>query len=238
MSKGHLTYTLSLMNRLLTGDCSHQHPPGRNQKQRIQALEAALGQLEPADPILASPPTSNAAETTFDLAPVSPPSSGPQNPSPCDDQSLWAFDPSWKRTHQQASPEIIGEQGRTALHLAVSTGNESITRLLLERGADITKQDHNGATALHLACERGSEVLTRLLLEKLADPNERDFLGRTALFRAVAEKNETVVKLLLEASADVNAKDSLGTMALHLAVESGSEPLVLLLLQHGADIDA
>ncbi|THC96405.1 hypothetical protein EYZ11_004102 [Aspergillus tanneri] len=157
----------------------------------------------------------------------------PPEPS-CDDQ-IWAIDP----VLQEASPSgLLTSLGRTALHRAVCSGNESITHLLLERGANVMKQDGNGQTALHLAAENGCEALVKVLIERTPDLNVTDYLGRTALFLAVQSESETVAKLLLEASIDVNWKDTSGNVALHLAVERGSESLTLLLLQYGANIDA
>lgn len=191
---------------------------GRNQKQRLQNLEAVVAQ---SSDMMISALTGH----TEDL--VLPESS-------CDDQ-IWAIDP----ILQEALPsELLTSRGRTALHRAVCSGNESITHLLLERGANVMKQDGNGQTALHLAAERGCEVLVKVLIEKTPDLNTTDHLGRTALFVAVQSESEPVVKLLLEASIDVNWKDTSGNVALHLAVERGSESLTLLLLKHGADIDA
>ena len=125
-----------------------------------------------------------------------------------------------------------------ALHRAASKGNESIARLLLDRGADITMHDHLGQTALHVAARSGREGIFKVLLEKKIDPNIKDSLGRTALFHAVESGSLKVVKGLLDASVDVNLKDMYGTAALHLAVEQASEPLIDMLLTYGADINA
>lgn len=190
----------------------------RNQKQRLQALEAVVAQS--SDTII-SALTGHTEDT------VAP------EPS-CDDQ-IWAIDP----VLQDAPPsELLTNSGRTALHRAVCSGNESITHILLEQGANVMKQDGNGQTALHLAAENGCGSLVKILIDRTPDLNTTDYLGRTALFLAVQSESETVVKLLLEASIDVNWKDTLGNVALHLAVERGSESLTLLLLKYGADIDA
>jgi ankyrin repeat protein len=44
-----------------------------------------------------------------------------------------------------------------------------MTELLIERGADINKQDPNGYTALHLATKAGHKDIVRLLLVKGAN---------------------------------------------------------------------
>lgn len=193
---------------------------GRNQKHRIQALEAAVAQSING----LTPPRE--AMLLDDILYEHEPAAAPGDR---------AIDP----VLTDSSPPLLADMARTALHRAVCSGNESMVRLLLERGADIAKPDGNGNTALHLAAESGGGELLQLLLEKSADPNAIDYLGRTALFAAVLGENETTTELLLKSPRiDVNAKDLMGNVALHMAVECGSEPLALLLLAHGADINA
>lgn len=128
---------------------------------------------------------------------------------------------------------------RTSLHRAVSARHESVTRFLLEQGADARKQDGNGQTALHLAVQSGQEGLVKILLESKTDGNVQDAMGQNALFQAIRCDNGSMVKLLLEEeSIDVNCRDIFGDVALHVAAENGSEQMIEILLSHGADIDA
>lgn len=53
--------------------------------------------------------------------------------------------------------------GWTPLHIAVDTGNESIIRLLLVHGADVTREDKTGQTALSLAQAQGKWQLVDIL---------------------------------------------------------------------------
>ncbi|KAH7364354.1 ankyrin repeat protein, partial [Rhexocercosporidium sp. MPI-PUGE-AT-0058] len=105
---------------------------------------------------------------------------------------------------------------RTALHRAVRNKNESMARLLLEKGADLNKRGHNGQPALHIAVESGLEGMVKLLLEG-KKCNVKDSLGRTALFSAVKVGNDAVTKLLLDSGVDVNCIDLIGETALHVA---------------------
>jgi hypothetical protein len=195
---------------------------GRNQKQKLLALEAVAGQ---SSGIVASSLTTTCTSNIRDSDPC----------DPSYDDQMWNFDP---LLNESPPPGVLPSLGRTALHRAICNGNEAIVRLLLERGADIIRQDSYGSTALHLAVENGCEGLVKVLLENITDPNLTDSLGRTALFLAVQSENEMVAKLLLDASIDVNWRDSLGNVALHIAAERGSEALTLLLLKYGANIDA
>ena len=130
------------------------------------------------------------------------------------------------------------KNGRTALQIAAELGDESMVKHLLDRGADIEKQDKDGKTVLHITAERGNENITSLLLGASADTNVADCMGRTALFDAVEAGSVSVVQLLLSHLANVNVRDTSGLMPLHLAVRLGLEPVTLLLLSHGADINA
>lgn len=209
---------------------------GRNQKQRIQALEA----LE------ASVHSQNVSPISPDLIFATAPETGFMSHAgmPVPDE-LWMpvdgmnFD-AGSRTSPPPDVRQSSTTGQTSLHRAVCSENESMVRILLDRGADISRKDANGNTALHLAAANkyGSEALVKLLLDESADSNAQDHLGQTALFAAVQNGNEEAVKLLLDSSVDINSKDSMGNVALHYAVEDGAESMVLLLLSHGADIDA
>jgi hypothetical protein len=149
--------------------------------------------------------------------------------------TTWPTDPIFGNICQPG-PET--ERGRSALHRAAAAGNESMARLLLERGADMAVRDSLGQTALHVAVENEHKGVIELLLENNADLNIQDSIGRTALFHAVQAGNVEVAKKLLEVFVDTNIKDMYGNAPLHLAVEGGSEPLVLLLLKYGADINS
>jgi hypothetical protein len=126
---------------------------------------------------------------------------------------------------------------RSTLHIAVDAGGKSMVQLLLDNGADVSRQDRHGKTALFIAAERGHDEIARMLLESSADPNKTDTSGRTALFAAVVGGSEAVADLLLAHSARVDVRDQQGVTPLHLAVAAGLESMVLLLISKGADVD-
>jgi len=126
---------------------------------------------------------------------------------------------------------------RPALHRAAGRGDESMCRLLIERGAEIGKYDSEGRTALHVAVVAGHVNIVRQMLEK-QQSNVKDMVGRTALFAAVQSQNEGLVRLLLDFNVDINSRDFYGEVALHLAVEEGLQAIVSVLLERGADINA
>ena len=60
----------------------------------------------------------------------------------------------------------IDEQGRNALHLALTRDHKEIVLLLIEKGIDINQTNKDGFNALHLACEEGHLEVVQILIEK------------------------------------------------------------------------
>lgn len=63
------------------------------------------------------------------------------------------------------SPNLSNENGWSLLMLAAVEGSVPLGRLLLEHGADATKQNAKGATALTIAKDRGFDLFVKLLDE-------------------------------------------------------------------------
>lgn len=115
---------------------------------------------------------------------------------------------------------VIGPNGETILGRAVTNGHVSITRLLLENGADPNTKTLDGWTE----CDRGS--------------------GETPLVQAVIAGHVEIVTLLLEAGADTNVRNRNNMTALYVGVCSNggdvikAGSIVEMLLAKGADIHA
>lgn len=88
---------------------------------------------------------------------------------------------------QRALPTPNG--GMTPLLFAVRDGNAAMTRLLLERGADINLSSGNHTSPLVIALLNGQTGLATDLLAKGADPNAADDYHRAALFAAIDLRN-------------------------------------------------
>ena len=108
----------------------------------------------------------------------------------------------------------------------------SVTKLLLELGADANAARDDGFTALMGAAVGGYEAVAQMLLEHRANidavaHNGNDF----ALKCAAAHSHEAVVKLLLEHRADVNAKSD-GWTGLMMASKTGDEAVTKMLSEY------
>jgi ankyrin repeat protein len=71
-------------------------------------------------------------------------------------QSFWLLE-------HGASPNIVDQQGWTAVHQAASRGNESIMKAVLDSGGNPTAKDLQGSTPLDIALERGRPKIVSLL---------------------------------------------------------------------------
>jgi hypothetical protein len=128
----------------------------------------------------------------------------------------------------------------------------TITKLLLEYGADVHAKDSDGNSALHCAVQyisvmdeflvtvgvgKRQDACSRLLLENGADPN---FVGEgkcTPLHTAARYNVAVVIPLLLEFGADIEKEDGGGSTPFETAVYMGSMDAARTLEEHGAKIE-
>jgi ankyrin repeat protein len=76
--------------------------------------------------------------------------------------------------------------------------DETVMKVLLEKGADIESKDNEGRTALMRAAIYDQKTIVKLLLEKGADVNSKDNAGHTALWFAYKDRHQSIVDLLLQ----------------------------------------
>ena len=70
--------------------------------------------------------------------------------------------------------DMKDNEGRTPLHLAASTGDTELVRVLIEAGADVAVRDAQGASPLHLAVAGGHTETVRVLVEAEPGSDEKD----------------------------------------------------------------
>jgi ankyrin repeat protein len=128
--------------------------------------------------------------------------------------------------------------GRTPLYIVAEKGAYFMTRMLLDKGADVNEQGGEYGNALQAASSGGHEAVVKLLLDKGADVNAQGGEYGNALQAASLGGYETVVRLLLNKGADVNVQGGYYGNALQSASAKGNKEIATLLLDKGADVNA
>eukprot|EP00958_Prasinococcus_capsulatus_P008290 scaffold797_cov533-Prasinococcus_capsulatus_cf.AAC.1 len=115
------------------------------------------------------------------------------------------------------SPGIALDQrnneGKTALMIAASIGNEDAARILVKSGSQINFVNEYGRSALIEAISSGQKEMAETLCAMGADVNLEDNAGVTPLMHAIHQGAADIVKhLVLKCSADVNMSSSRSLM--------------------------
>lgn len=112
----------------------------------------------------------------------------------------------------RTEPHLIGattNDGRTALHIASTQGNEKLVEILLEHKADINSAMDDGVTALMLACGKAHIGVVRILLKRGANfllvSTEK---GYSALHLASMHGQALVISELLRHAANLEKSGS------------------------------
>ena len=135
-------------------------------------------------------------------------------------------------------PDLVDQEGDTALFRAALQGHSEIVRLLLEAHADADTACRHGSTPLFEACDFGHVETVQLLLDARADVQRVDPLtDSTAILCASEQGHEEILHLLLRARANVEQACH-GRTALHAACEEGQAEIANMLLDAAADPDA
>jgi ankyrin repeat protein len=140
---------------------------------------------------------------------------------------------------QKADVNAPQNDGATALHWAVFTGNREMATVLMRAGASPKAANREGVTPLWLASVNGDGQMIRALIEAGADANEVLPLGRTPLMLAARTGSVDAINALLDNGANPNAKEThRGTTAMMWAADEGHENAIALLVKRGADPNA
>jgi len=125
--------------------------------------------------------------------------------------------------------------GRTALHVAASSGQHDLVKWLLERGASVHVRDVNNETPLLAAVKAGHLEIVRTLTLCGAHLGMTPADLADLLVGSSGQGKVELVQCLMVAGADPSiATMCSGNTALHAAVEGDHIDMVKLLLQHGA----
>ncbi len=142
-----------------------------------------------------------------------------------------------------ADPNAVDREG-TVFEAALRNCRENtltMSRLLIESGADVQLANARGETPLRTATKYCQEAI-RFLLDRGADPTLADRNGDTVLHdmsRVPDERLEDTLNHLLAAGADIDQQNRAGQTPLIRAVHAGAtrNRLVTALIDRGAALD-
>ncbi|WP_162918477.1 ankyrin repeat domain-containing protein [Taklimakanibacter deserti] len=149
-----------------------------------------------------------------------------------------------------ADPQMPGFGGMSPLHTAALSGQPAITRILVQRGAQVDALDNLGRTALLVYASGAAHNLDvlQILLKAGANPNAAERTTNISVLHYIAQQGEVEeAELLVAAGANLNARDNLfGQTPLHHANAccNGAigaivnHEMVRFLIAHGADMNA
>lgn len=101
-----------------------------------------------------------------------------------------------------------GDDGDTALVVAIRQRNEDFTGFLLNKGADPNVAGKGGEMPLVAAARAGFDTAVEWLLETGAKVDAANRQGETALIVAVQMREPAIVRRLLEEGADPDKSDT------------------------------
>jgi ankyrin repeat protein len=155
-----------------------------------------------------------------------------------------------------ASIDVSNDKQETPLYRAVTNGNATITRLLIDHGATVQTADSNGWSLLQAASRHGHIGLVKLLLLRGADVDLLNKAGRSPSELASENGQIEVAKLISEYKADEHTRNKLRSITLDTvecntdrdggdeakvllkaAAEEGDIDTVKMLFEQGIDIN-
>jgi hypothetical protein len=126
------------------------------------------------------------------------------------------------------------EYGMTPLHYAAWNGHVEITRLLLQKGADVNAKNKYGFTPLHLAALNGHIDILHFLVENGADLEAQGYEGRRALHLAADRGHLPFIQELISRyHVDINARENNGLTALWWVRARNNSTIITFLESNG-----
>ena len=126
------------------------------------------------------------------------------------------------------------EHNMTPLMFAASEGNYELTKLLINKGANIHYTRPLGFSTIFMPSMFGHFEIVKLLVEHGVDINIKDRWGRTALYVAINFGTKEIAEYLVDQGAEIPVKDDL----LHHALAKGMTEIVEFMLKNGANTNS
>lgn len=129
-------------------------------------------------------------------------------------------------------------KGTTPLITCAMFGSLDLTKLLVEKGADLNAADDKGDTPIIAALGCKYPEIARYLIEKGADVNKKNKVGWTPVLGAIFSDSLGIAEFIIPKSKSViNERDIHKQSPLVLAIGNNRLDLVKLLIQNGADVN-
>ena len=112
---------------------------------------------------------------------------------------------------------FIDNKQRSPLMVALLSGHQEMSTLLIPVSKLLNKADSNNDRPLHIATSNGFSNIVLSLISKQVDINALDGLGNTALMIATRHDDEAIMSLLLDNKANHNIKNKKKQTAPQLA---------------------
>ena len=137
---------------------------------------------------------------------------------------------------------LANGMGDIALHMSAAAGHVTMSKLLVEHGAQVDAQTSWGMTPLWWSASGGDGrkhiQVARFLLARGADINVRTTANQTILMEAARQGHADMAQLLVDAGVDMDAREGLGETALHKAAAAGHRRTVRVLVSAGLSVNA
>ncbi|WQF77225.1 Putative ankyrin repeat-containing domain superfamily [Colletotrichum destructivum] len=135
-----------------------------------------------------------------------------------------------------ADLELRLQNGRTALHVAISMRSTPMTEFLSDQGAYLDRRV-NEHTALTYAIATACPDIAEVLIDAGADVDLPSSKGNFPLLAAAAAGDLLTMKLLLSRGAKYDAAGSEGYLPIHMAAHKNRVEVLQLLFKAGSPID-
>ncbi|CAD6184343.1 unnamed protein product [Caenorhabditis auriculariae] len=129
-------------------------------------------------------------------------------------------------------------ENNTALHIALSKGNLTCARFLIQAGAPIDQPDSTGEMPLVRAIRSAREDVAMFLLGLGAEHDTRGVDGKTCLESAAELGLSETLKKMLSSGAPVNQRSSSGFTVLERALRNGHIACAAVLTSYGCDVES
>lgn len=133
----------------------------------------------------------------------------------------------------------VNHNGESALLFACYDANRMLTKILVEKGADVFVSSKNGLSPVWYACSHNQKEIVELFLEHGVDANyAKPLSGNDDSMYSYLEWVETAANISVSAGFSLDtAYNYGGESLLHLAAKSGHLSMLKLLLEKGADVN-